>query len=108
MITSVLAGLSTLFTSGLMLVALLSQNAQAGDAVALAAQLAGALFGGVLQIVIFAGGLRMTQRKSLSLARAAAICAIIPCSGCCLFQLPVGIWAAVLLFSSEAQQHFES
>ena len=108
MITSVLAGLYWLTMSGVALVAALAPNAKPDEAIAVAIQLVGALFLVALQTIIFAGALRMTQRQSLTLARTAAICAIIPCSGCCLFQLPVGIWAAVLLFNSEAKQHFES
>ncbi len=50
----------------------------------------------------------MTQRRNLTLARTAAILAIIPCIGCCLFQTPVGIWATIVLFSPDAQKHFES
>ncbi len=108
MITAGLTGLYYLGMSCVMAISLLAANANAQDFAGVLIQVTAMILGLVMQCVIFAGGLRMTQRRNLTLARTAAILAIIPCLGCCFIQMPVGIWATIVLFNSEAQQHFES
>jgi hypothetical protein len=51
-------------------------------------------------------GLRMTQRRSLSLVRAGAIASLIPCGICGIFQLFIGIWAVVVAYGRNAPQDF--
>ncbi len=60
-----------------------------------------------MHLVMVVGGLRMTQRRSLSLVRAAAIMACIPCFGCFPIQLPVGIWAVILAYNSQSPKYFQ-
>lgn len=108
MITAVIAALYYFGTGLVTLLMALSRNAKADDILSFILQIVALGTLCILQSVVFLGGLRMTQRRNLMLARTAAIMAIIPCSGCCLLQLPVGIWATILLFDAEAQRNFES
>ncbi len=64
----------------------------------------GALIALVAGIVMLFGAIAMMRRSSLNSARTAAICAAIPCFGGCVF--PVGIWAAVLLFTGSFKRDF--
>ena len=51
-----------------------------------------------VNVVIFAGAVRMAQLKNYRLAMTAAILAVIPCIGpCYLLGIPFGIWALVVL-----------
>lgn len=43
------------------------------------------------------GANKMRQLESYNQALAAAICAMLPCTGCCLLGLPFGIWAIFAL-----------
>jgi phage FluMu protein Com len=47
-------------------------------------------------IVVY-GALRMKQLQNYKLAIAVSILAMLPCSGCCILGLPVGIWSLVVL-----------
>lgn len=51
-------------------------------------------------------GLRMTQRRSLSLARLGAILGLIPCGICSFLQLPFAIWALITLYNADAPRDF--
>ncbi len=55
----------------------------------------------------FYAGLKMTQRRSLAMARIGAIVGIIPCGVCAVLQIPFGIWATVVLFNSNAPDDFD-
>ena len=37
---------------------------------------------------------------------AGAIVAMLPCSGCCLLGLPIGIWAIIVLIDSDVKRAF--
>ncbi len=55
------------------------------------------------------GGMKMRALQSHGLCVAAAVLAIIPCTTpCCLFTLPVGIWALVVLLKPEVKEAFTS
>lgn len=56
-------------------------------------------------IVIF-GAMRMKQLKNYPLAIAASILAMLPCSGCCILGLPVGIWSLVVLCNRDIHEAF--
>jgi hypothetical protein len=43
------------------------------------------------------GAYKMRRLENHGLAVAAAVLAMIPCSGCCVLGLPFGIWALVVL-----------
>jgi len=57
--------------------------------------------------VIIAGSIQMIRRRSLGLARAAAILAILPCNVCCVMLMPFGIWSTVMLFLPNAPRDFQ-
>ncbi len=63
----------------------------------------------VVSGLIAFGGLQMLKLQGWTLAVISAIAAMIPCfSGCCcLFGLPFGIWALVVLFNGEIKAAFQ-
>jgi hypothetical protein len=67
----------------------------------------GGVIGILLSVLIFIGAMKMKKLESHGLAVAASIVAMIPCiSPCCLLGLPIGIWAAVVLFKPEVKSAF--
>ncbi|MBC8357059.1 MAG: hypothetical protein H8E66_34240 [Planctomycetes bacterium] len=56
-------------------------------------------------IVIY-GATRMKQLENYKLAIAASILAMLPCSGCCILGLPVGIWSLVVLCNPNIRAAF--
>jgi DNA-directed RNA polymerase subunit M/transcription elongation factor TFIIS len=70
------------------------------------------MFGAVvflfLGLTCLTGGILIALRKSLLLCRIAAIIACIPCTGCLCMNFPFGIWACVMVFSSNASRDFAS
>jgi hypothetical protein len=78
-------------------------------------RIAGSIFYGLLAIYSFAaagfmvyGGLKMKQLESWGFALAAAILAIIPCNGCCVFSMAVGIWSLITLNDVSVKSAFRS
>jgi hypothetical protein len=71
-------------------------------------QVVGAVVGGVVGLAIYTtvliGALKMRKLESYSLAMTASILAMLPCSLCCVFGLPFGIWSLVVL----SDQHVKS
>jgi hypothetical protein len=60
---------------------------------------------GIGGFVIF-GGIKMKKLESYGVCIAASIVALLPCSFCCLFALPIGIWSLVVLNSAEVKNYF--
>ena len=52
------------------------------------------------------GALKLLRLRNHGLAIAACIVAMLPCQCCCLFGLPVGIWALVVLNKPEVKSQF--
>jgi len=68
---------------------------------------------GVLNFVIAAvdgfvlyGATEMLRLRNYGVAMAVAIIALVPCQCCCLFGLPAGIWALVVLNKPEVKSQF--
>jgi hypothetical protein len=59
-----------------------------------------------LAVVILKGASRMESLQGHSFAIVAAVLAMLPCSLCCLFGLPVGIWALVVLNRPDVKSQF--
>jgi hypothetical protein len=53
------------------------------------------------------GAWQMRQLRNWGLSMTAAICAMLPCSVCCLLGLPLGIWAVVVLIDRDIKQAFD-
>jgi uncharacterized membrane protein len=79
----------------------------------------GAIMGGVVGMiltivwmllsgVILFGGIKMKNMQSYGLAMASAIMAMLPCTTgyCCIFGLPIGIWALIVLMKPEVKASF--
>jgi hypothetical protein len=66
-------------------------------------------FGLVMSGLVIVGSLRMKKLENYSLAMTAAVIAVIPCvSSCCIFSLPFGIWAIIVLNDSSVKAAFRS
>jgi hypothetical protein len=63
------------------------------------------IVGGLLTTI---GGICMLARKARGLAIVSAIVTAVPCalSPCCLFGMPIGIWALIVLFQPDAKAAF--
>ena len=60
---------------------------------------------GILLSGLILGGLKMKNLESYGLAMTVSIIAMIPCfSPCCLLDLPIGIWAPVVLSKPEVEE----
>ena len=57
--------------------------------------------------IVTAGGVCMLIRKSHGLAKAGAITALLPCSGCCILGMPFGIWALMILGDPDVYNTFD-
>ena len=105
------SGLFTLFTGGTMF----HQEMPPADPAPIAGVLrrnAGAI-GGVISLVIAAlngfvlfGAIKLLRLRNHSIAVIASIVAMLPCQCCCLFGLPFGIWALVVLNKPEVKSQF--
>ena len=67
--------------------------------------IAGLLVMGVYAIVLL-GAIKMKRLESYALAVTASILAMMPCSGCCIIGLPLGIWALVVLCDHNVRSAF--
>lgn len=72
-------------------------------AVGIVQGIVGVLFGALMIV----GALKMKRLESHSLAMMSAILTVVPCTGCCLWGLPIGIWALVVLNKPEVKAAFE-
>lgn len=51
-------------------------------------------------------GWKMQQLESYGMVLAGAIMAAIPCFGCCLWNMPIGIWAIIVLQDANVKASF--
>jgi hypothetical protein len=63
------------------------------------------LVGGPLNIGVIFGAIQMLRMKGWGTAKAGAMAAIVPCSLCCL-NMPLGIWALVVLNQPDVRRQF--
>ena len=78
-----------------------------------AAKIVGSVFGAVICIALSAfvvfGAVKMRQAQSYGVCMAAAVVALIPCVGnciCCVFNIPLAIWAIVILCNADVKRGF--
>jgi len=65
------------------------------------------VIGAVVGIIVLIGASKMKRLESFQYAMTASIVAMIPCiSPCCVFGLPFGIWALVVLNKPEVKSQF--
>jgi predicted Zn finger-like uncharacterized protein len=62
----------------------------------------GCIWGGL----VIAGAISMLRLRLYPLAMTGSIVAMMPCSGCCLVGLPLGIWALIILNREEVRAAF--
>jgi hypothetical protein len=65
------------------------------------------LFVVALNAFVLIGALKMLRLQSRSLAIAACIVAMLPCSCCCVLGLPFGIWGLIVLNKPEIKSQFQ-
>jgi hypothetical protein len=64
-------------------------------------------FGVLLDLVMVFGAWQMRNLKMFPAAVASCIIAMLPCGGCCcLFGLPIGIWALTILLRADVKAQF--
>ena len=59
-----------------------------------------------VQAVILLGAMKMRRLQAYPLAVAAAVLAVLPCFGCCLVGMPLGVWALVVLADPQVRGAF--
>jgi hypothetical protein len=65
------------------------------------------IIGAIVGVIVLIGAAKMQQLQNFQLALTASIVAMIPCiSPCCVFGLPFGIWALVVLNKPEVKSQF--
>ena len=65
------------------------------------------IIGGVVGVIVLIGAAKMQKLESYQFALTASIVAMVPCiSPCCVFGLPFGIWALVVLNKPEVKSQF--
>jgi hypothetical protein len=52
------------------------------------------------------GAIKMLRLQNHGMATVASVAAMLPCQCCCLFGLPFGIWALVVLNKPEVKLQF--
>ncbi|MGL6097170.1 MAG: MJ0042-type zinc finger domain-containing protein [Fimbriiglobus sp.] len=57
--------------------------------------------------IAFVGAIQMLRMKSYGFAMTAAVLSVIPCTGCCCLNMPMGIWAVVVLVDPVVRRAFE-
>jgi hypothetical protein len=104
---AVLAGIGLAFTViGLLLNVVTAVANDAGIMDGVVLQLVSVFVSGVIHGVVLTGAIRMRQLKNYPLAVTAAILAMLPCNGCCIVGLPIGIWALVVLCDRSVRAAF--
>ena len=65
------------------------------------------IIGAVVGVIVLMGASKMQKLQSYQFALTASIVAMVPCiSPCCLFGLPFGIWALMVLYKPEVKSQF--
>ena len=65
------------------------------------------VIGAISGVVVLVGASKMSKLQNHQFSMTAAVVAMLPCiSPCCLFGLPFGIWALVVLNRPEVKSHF--
>jgi hypothetical protein len=64
------------------------------------------LVGGVLNIVVLAGAVQMMRLKGWEMAKAGAMAAIFPCCSLLCLNMPLGIWALIVLNQPDVRRQF--
>lgn len=63
----------------------------------------------IAQFVVIAGCMAMLKGRGKSIASMAAVLSMIPCiSGCCILNIPFGIWAFIVLKKPEVDQALDA
>jgi hypothetical protein len=65
------------------------------------------IIGGFVGVIVLIGAAKMQKLQNYQFALTASIVAMLPCiSPCCIFGLPFGIWALVVLNKPEVKSQF--
>jgi hypothetical protein len=65
------------------------------------------IIGGIVGVIVLLGASKMQKLQNYQFALTASIVAMVPCiSPCCVFGLPFGIWALVVLNKPEVKSQF--
>ncbi len=65
------------------------------------------IIGGIMGVIVLIGAAKMQKLQNYQFALTTSIVAMVPCiSPCCVFGLPFGIWALVVLNKPEVKSQF--
>jgi hypothetical protein len=68
----------------------------------------GSVIGLVMSAVMVYGGMQMRKLQSWGVCMAGTICAMLPCTSCCILGLPIGIWVIMVLIDGDVKRAFET
>jgi len=72
------------------------------------AGIVGASISILLNAIVVFGAIKMKKLEGYTFALVSAILFTLPCSLCCFFNTPIGIWAIVTLVSADVKAAFRS
>ena len=58
--------------------------------------------------VVFFGAMKMKNLQGHTFALVSAVLFSLPCSACCLVNMPIGIWALIVLLNKDVKAAFQS
>jgi hypothetical protein len=96
-----IAGTMQVFSISFMIVQMVARNGWINDF-----SFASNAIGLGMSVTIGYGAWHMRKLKNYGLALTAAILAAVPCSPCCLFTVPIGIWALIVLVDPHVKGEF--
>ena len=64
------------------------------------------LMGAVFAIFMIYAGTKMRKKQGWGICVAGSIVAMLPCGSCCCINLPIGIWALVILLKDDVKHVF--
>lgn len=91
---------------GIIVIAMFTEKLDADAVIGFGMFLGWGLLSIGLHATTLIAGLRMTQRRSLSIARFGSILGLVPCGICSVIQIPFAIWALVAVYSADAPKDF--
>lgn len=68
----------------------------------------GDLLGIGLSLIVLVGAIQMLRMRTYPFALTASIVSLVPWTGCCLLNIPFGIWALVALVRPDVQAAFKA
>jgi hypothetical protein len=95
-----------LFTSGPPTTSSTTKTGDGDTTVTAVTSVGAGIFDFIAGPILIFGAMQMRKLKMYGLAMTSSILGMIPCTGCCLVGLPIGIWALIILLKPEVKSAF--